>query len=73
MERNTRETSSTTSVKAKVLSSGLTEDNTLESGRLASSTESALTSAKTVPSDKVNGLTVANKNGLEKVKTKTIT
>lgn len=68
-----RETSSTTNEKAKVPSSGPMADSTSESGRQANSTVSALTSAKTDNKDKASGLTGANKNGLVKVKTKTIT
>ena len=68
-----RVTSSTTNVKARVLLSGLMADSTLESGRLENSTALAPTSARTDNKDKASGLTGANKNGLVKVKTKTIT
>ena len=68
-----RVTSSTTNVKARVPLSGPMADSTLESGRLANSTALARTSASTGNKDKASGLTGANKNGLVKVKTKTIT
>jgi len=68
-----RVTLSTTNVKARVPLSGPMADSTLESGRLANSTALARTSARTGNKDKASGLTGANKNGLVKVKTKTIT
>lgn len=61
--RSMRVTSSTISVRARATSFGLTDANTLDSGKLVNSTESAPTSARMVSPSRVSGRTDARLDG----------